>query len=110
LKITILIEEMDRQRSQAIKSLEVFDHSVKCQKCGMAVLIVGKLTTAKNDRIAILQKRIKWIENYSRGNTRSDDVKQLWFGFVLMLNILYGHLVNSSMCATPLPLLLDVHY
>ena len=60
---------MDRQRSQAIEALEIFDHSVKCQRCGIAVPIVGKLTKANNDRIGILQKRIKWIENYSRGNT-----------------------------------------
>jgi hypothetical protein len=44
-----------------------------------AVPIVGKLTKVSNDRIAVLQKRIKWIENYPRGNnTRSDnDLKQL---------------------------------
>jgi hypothetical protein len=35
------------------------------------------LTRTKNDRVAILQKRIKWIENYSRGNNRSDEVKAL---------------------------------
>jgi adenine-specific DNA methylase len=70
------IKEMDKQRSQAIESLEIFDHSVKCQRCGIAVPIVGKLTTAKNDRIAILQKTIKWIESYNHGN-RSNEVKQL---------------------------------
>ncbi|MFL6315631.1 MAG: hypothetical protein ACJ73C_02685 [Nitrososphaeraceae archaeon] len=59
------IEEMDRQRSQAIESLEIFDHSVKCQRCGIAVPIVGKLTRTGNDRIAMLQKRIKWLENYN---------------------------------------------
>jgi Sec7-like guanine-nucleotide exchange factor len=66
------IEEMDKQRSQAIESLEIFDHSVKCQMCDMAVNIVGKLTTAKNDRIAILQKRIKSVENYSRANNNNN--------------------------------------
>jgi adenine-specific DNA methylase len=61
------IEEMERQRSQAIALLEVFGHSVKCQRCGNAVPIVGKLTmtTAKNDRITVLEKRIKWLENQS---------------------------------------------
>jgi hypothetical protein len=57
------------------------DHSVKCQKCGIAVPIVGKLTRTKNDKIAILQKRIKWIENYSRGNINrpsyTNDLKEL---------------------------------
>jgi hypothetical protein len=74
------IEEMDRQRSQAIESLEISgNHSVKCQKCGVAVSIVGKLTKPKSNRISVLQRRIKWIENYSRGNNiiRSDEVKAL---------------------------------
>jgi hypothetical protein len=33
------IEEMDRRRLQAIESLEIsdFDHSVKCQRCGIAI-------------------------------------------------------------------------
>jgi hypothetical protein len=53
------IEEMDRQRSLAIDSLEIYGDSVKCQKCGMAVPIVGKLTKPKSNRIAILEKRIK---------------------------------------------------
>ena len=69
---------MERQRLQAIEALEIYDdHSVKCQRCGIAVPIVRKLPRPLNDRVAILQKRIKWIENYSRGNIRSDDVKQL---------------------------------
>jgi hypothetical protein len=67
------IEEMERQRSQAIQSLQITDNTVKCQRCGNAVPIVGKLTRTHNDRIAILQKRIKWLENYRRGNTRYDD-------------------------------------
>jgi hypothetical protein len=43
----------------------------------MAVSIVGKLSKSNNNRIAVLQKRIKWIENYSHGNNRSNEVKQL---------------------------------
>jgi len=31
------IEQMEGQRLQAIESLEIFDHSVKCQRCGTAV-------------------------------------------------------------------------
>jgi len=46
------IEQMEKQRSQAIESLDITDHSVKCQKCGIAVPIVGKSTRTKNDRIA----------------------------------------------------------
>jgi hypothetical protein len=75
------IEEMDRQRSYAIESLETSDHSVKCQKCGTAVPIVGKLPKPHPNRVAILQKRIKWLENYSRGNINRpsyiNDIKAL---------------------------------
>jgi adenine-specific DNA methylase len=77
------IEEMDRQKSQAKESLEIFDHSVKCQRCGIAVPIVGKLIKPKSNRIAVLEKRIKWLENYSRGNNngsyhhKNNDIKQL---------------------------------
>jgi hypothetical protein len=34
---------MDRQRLQAIESLQITDSAVKCQQCHMAVPIVGKL-------------------------------------------------------------------
>ena len=37
------IGEMDKQRSQAIESLEISDDSIRCQRCGVAVAIVGKL-------------------------------------------------------------------
>ena len=74
------IEQMERQRSQAIESLEIFDHSVKCQRCGNAVPIVGKLNRPHNDRVVILQRRIKWIENYRRGGnstSKNEDLKAL---------------------------------
>jgi hypothetical protein len=58
------IEEMEKLRSQAIESLQIIDNSVKCQRCGVAVPIVGKLTRTGNDRIAVLRKRIRWLENY----------------------------------------------
>jgi hypothetical protein len=51
------IEQMDRQRSQAIESLEIYNGYVKCQRCGIAVPIIAKLTRPGNDRIAILQKK-----------------------------------------------------
>jgi hypothetical protein len=66
------IEEMDRQKSQAIESLEITDNAVKCQSCGIAVPMVGKLARPHNDRVAMLQKRIKWIENYYHGANISD--------------------------------------
>jgi hypothetical protein len=48
------IEQMERQRSQAIQSLEIYDHSVKCQRCAHDVPIVGKLNRPCNDRTVIL--------------------------------------------------------
>jgi hypothetical protein len=60
------IEQMDRQRSQAIESLEISDHSVKCQRCGIAVPMIGKAIKPKSNRITILEKRINWLENYTR--------------------------------------------
>jgi hypothetical protein len=60
------IEEMERQRLQAIEALEISNHSVKCQRCGIAVPIVGKLA-ARNDRIVVLQRQIKWIKEHYQG-------------------------------------------
>src|SRR5919198_4043741 len=59
---------MDKQRSQAIESLQISGDFVKCQKCGLDIPIAGKLTkpTKRSNRIAILEKRIKWLENYTR--------------------------------------------
>jgi peptide subunit release factor RF-3 len=75
------IQEMDRQRSQAIEALEIFDHSIKCQRCGIAVPLLRTLTTKpRSNHIGVLQKRIKWIENYSHGNNNSNknnDLQQL---------------------------------
>jgi hypothetical protein len=70
---------MEGQRLQAIESLEIYGHSVKCQKCGMAIPIVGKLPRPHNDLVVILQRRIRWIENYRRGNNNRNrnDLKQL---------------------------------
>jgi hypothetical protein len=73
------IEKMEKQRSQAIESLQITDNSVKCQKCGMAIPIVGRLPRPHNDRAVILQRRIEWIEHYRRGNntTKDDDLRVL---------------------------------
>jgi DNA-directed RNA polymerase subunit RPC12/RpoP len=62
------IEQMDSQRSQAIESLKISDDYVKCQKCGMAVTLLRTLIKPRSNRIDSLEKQIKWIENYSRGN------------------------------------------
>jgi hypothetical protein len=72
------IEEMERQRLQAIETLEISEagNSVKCQRCRIAVPIVGKLSRPCNDRAAILQRRIKWMENYYHG-ANINDVKEL---------------------------------
>jgi hypothetical protein len=50
------IKEMEKQRSQAIESLQISNGFVKCQRCGIAVSIFGKLARTGNDRIAVLQK------------------------------------------------------
>jgi adenine-specific DNA methylase len=52
------IEELDKQRSQAIESLQIFDHSVKCQKCGMAVPKVGNSRTIRH--VSVSQK-FAWL-------------------------------------------------
>ena len=57
------INGMERQRCQAIESLEIFYHSVKCQKCGNAVPMIGKSIKPKSNRIAVLDN---WLENYPR--------------------------------------------
>ena len=56
------IEQMERRSLQAIESLEISGNSVKCQRCDNTVPIVGKLPRPQNDRVAVLQKRIKWLE------------------------------------------------
>ena len=54
------IEQMERQRLQS---------SVRC---GNAKPIVGKLPRPHNDRVVILQRRIKWMENYYHGANVND--------------------------------------
>jgi hypothetical protein len=76
------IEKMERQRSQAIESLEISGNSVKCQKCGVAVPIVGKLTmntsSSGNARIVTLQLRLKWLErHYKTLPNREQDIQSI---------------------------------
>jgi hypothetical protein len=69
---------MEKQRSLAIEALEISSDYVKCQKCSMDIPIVGKLARPHNDRVAILQKRIRWMENYYHGNrSNANDLKLL---------------------------------
>ena len=75
------IEEMDRQRSQAIESLQITESEggnsqfVKCQRCGQDIPIVGRLSSGPrpcNGRAAMLQRRIKWMQNYYHGVNDND--------------------------------------
>ena len=63
---------MQRQRLRAIEALEIPFNSVKCQRCGNSVSIVWKLSRPHNDRAVILQRRIKWMENYYHGANIND--------------------------------------
>jgi hypothetical protein len=68
------IQKMEMKRSQAIESLEIFDHSIKCQRCGIAVPIVeGTKSRANAKRIISLQIRIKQLEMYKHNNNRNEE-------------------------------------
>jgi hypothetical protein len=62
------IEEMDKERLQAIEALEISNDSIKCQKCGNSVPLLRTLTKPRSNRIDALQKRVKWIENHGHSN------------------------------------------
>jgi hypothetical protein len=51
--------------------------SVKCQRCSIAVHLLRRLTKPRSNRIDALQKRVKWIENHSRGSNAIAEVKQI---------------------------------
>jgi hypothetical protein len=53
--------------------LEISDGHVKCQKCGQAIPIIGKLQRSKTDRIAQLERRIKQAEFYYKKYHDSTD-------------------------------------
>ena len=75
------IEEMDRQRSHAIESLQTSESEggsfVKCQRCNNDIPIIGTSSSSRprpccNGRAAMLQSRIKWMENYYHGVNDND--------------------------------------
>ena len=71
------IEQMEKQRMQAIEALKISNDSVKCQKCDMAVPIVGRLPTPYRNRITLLRHRIYWIESHPKLKDSINSIKQL---------------------------------
>ena len=59
---------MDRQRSYAVESLQIFDHSVRCQSCGMAVPIISKLARPDNDLKALKQELADLLEEEAKAD------------------------------------------
>lgn len=43
---------------------------VKCQKCCQAIRILGRLSRPINDKMSVLQKRISYMEKYTRGSSK----------------------------------------
>jgi hypothetical protein len=75
------IEQMERRRDKALDAVEISvsesgePRTVKSQRCNKAVPIVAKIRRPINDRVVILQKRIKWIETHyhvHHGNAAED--------------------------------------
>jgi hypothetical protein len=79
------IQQMEAKRQQAIEALQIneADNTVNCQKCGAAVAIPiahhgGRGGLRKSKRIAILEYRIKWMEDhYGRHATLEENTKPL---------------------------------
>jgi hypothetical protein len=69
---------MEQLREQAIEPLEISKASVKCQKCGEAILIVGKLAKSKTamDKIGILKRRSSYLGNHIYGGNTAVEIKQ----------------------------------
>jgi hypothetical protein len=72
------IDQWDRQREQAIQSLEISADElfVKCQRCGVAVRMANKglgLSRSNGDRITILEQRLKRIESLHSKNKIHDN-------------------------------------
>jgi hypothetical protein len=70
------LEQMERRQSQAIEALEYIvsgsNKSVKCQRCGIAVPIVGKMSRPKNDTVVKLQTRQRYMENHPHFCSKQD--------------------------------------
>src|ERR671926_1211730 len=72
------IEQMEKQRQRALDSLKISKGSVKCQKCSKDVPIVANMARPINDRISVLQVRIRYLEGHYRGVAgKEDDIKQM---------------------------------
>jgi hypothetical protein len=71
------IDEMERQRSQAIEALEISDGRVKCQKCGNAVPLLRTSINSKPSsvRIRFLKQHLRSLERYFKGSHRNINSK-----------------------------------
>jgi hypothetical protein len=75
------LEQMERRQSQAIEALEYIvsesdsgSQAVKCQRCSIAVPIVGKMSRPKNDTVVKLQTRQRFKINYFWYNNRTSHI------------------------------------
>jgi hypothetical protein len=69
------IDEMDRQRLQAIEALEISDGKVKCQKCGNAFPLLSTSSKPNSVRIRFLKQHLRSLERYSQGSHRNINSK-----------------------------------
>ena len=88
---------MERQRFASHRIIGDIRYSVKCQRYGTAAPIVGKLPRPHNDRVAILQKRIKWMENYYHV-VNVNDLKELKQDLAELLEEDLFYLANLASC------------
>jgi hypothetical protein len=67
------IAAMENMRKKAIEALEIYDHSIKCQRCGIAVPIVeGTKSRANAKRITTLELKIRYFEGH---NNKDEGIK-----------------------------------
>jgi hypothetical protein len=71
------LEEIKNMEKQRIRSLEISNDSVKCQMCGMAAPIVGRLPTPYRNRITLLKHRIDWLQSHPRLKDSINSINQL---------------------------------
>jgi hypothetical protein len=77
------IEDMDKQRSKAIESLDISNDNsnVKCQRCNSLWPIIKQndpkrlLPSGNSGRIAYLEKRIRWVETHPHYVINSNNCK-----------------------------------